>query len=724
MTNTSSRRTAIVAQSNFSPFGNKLIQAGYVTIEQLQKAQQESRSDSKPLTEVLEAITGEPLPPELLRHYKKQQLFELMLLYGLAAFDPEIRQVPPEQIAYLIDRLIPIETCRRYRIVPLFSKETHLGNQLIKAEYATEDKVYQALQNTLQPESKSFTEELEELTGETIPSNLMKEYQQQQPFLMVGMVNPDDLKARDEIKNQILRYHGVVALQRLVITKEDYEELTAEYSDEQAKKAKLEAEKEEKRKLDFQGDEFSDDDLKEAEEDAGDIEDVALMAAQAEDAPVIRAVNVILAKALSEGVSDIHVEPQEEHIQIRMRKDGVLQEYYRFPKKVIPAITSRFKIIANLDIAERRQAQDGRIRRVFKGRTVDFRVNSLPSRYGEKIVLRILDSSSTQLGLDKLITDQETLALVRETASRPFGLILVTGPTGSGKSTSLYSVLAERNDPGINISTAEDPIEYALPGITQCQVIREKDLTFASILRAFLRQDPDVLLVGETRDKETAKTAIEAALTGHLVLTTLHTNDAAGAIARLDEMGVESFMVSAALLGVLAQRLMRRVCSECRQPYTPEDDELRRYSLVPSQEKGNTFYKANTIPAEDRKTLADRGDLCRKCGGLGYKGRVGVYEFMKITENLQTLITQRAPTEQIKEVAVEEGMTALLPYSLNLVRQGHTTFEEVERVTFTDSGLEAEMKRAARQNLICKTCNAQLEPEWMDCPYCMTPRFE
>jgi type IV pilus assembly protein PilB len=726
MTNTSSRaaRTAIVAQSNFSPFGNKLIQAGYVTIEQLQKSQQESRNTGKPLTEVLEAITGEPLPPELLRHYKKQQLFELMLLYGLAAFDPEIRQVPPEQIAYLIDRLIPIETCRRNRIVPLFSKETHLGNQLVKAEYITEDKLYQALQHTLKPEPKSFTEELEELTGETIPSNLMKEYQQQQPFLMVGMVNPDDLKAQDEIKNQILRYHGGVALQRLVITIEDYEKLISEYSEEQAKKAKLQAEKEEKKKLDFKADDFSTDDLEEAPEDSGEIEDVALMAAQAEDAPVIRAVNVILAKALSEGVSDIHVEPQEEHIQIRMRKDGVLQEYYRFPKKIIPAITSRFKIIANLDIAERRQAQDGRIRRVFKGRTIDFRVNSLPSRYGEKIVLRILDSSSTQLGLDKLITDQETLALVRETASRPFGLILVTGPTGSGKSTSLYSVLAERNDPTINISTAEDPIEYALPGITQCQVIREKDLTFASILRAFLRQDPDVLLVGETRDKETAKTAIEAALTGHLVLTTLHTNDAAGAIARLDEMGVESFMISAALLGVLAQRLMRRVCSECRVPYTPDDEDLRRYGLVPSQERETTFYKANTIPAEDRKVLADRGELCRKCGGLGYKGRVGVYEFMKITERLQTLITQRAPTEQIKEVAVEEGMKAILPYSLNLVREGYTTFEEVERVTFTDSGLEAEMKRAARQNLICKACNAQLQPEWIDCPYCMTPRFE
>jgi type IV pilus assembly protein PilB len=401
----------------------------------------------------------------------------------------------------------------------------------------------------------------------------------------------------------------------------------------------------------------------------------------------------------------------------------VLQEYFRFPKQVVASITARFKIIANLDIAERRQAQDGRIRRVFEGRTVDFRVNSLPSRYGEKIVLRILDSSSTQLGLGLLISDEETLALVRESASRPFGLILVTGPTGSGKSTTLYSILAERNDPGVNISTAEDPIEYALPGITQCQVIREKDLTFSNILRAFLRQDPDVMLVGETRDKETAKTALEAALTGHLVLTTLHTNDAAGAVARLAEMGVEPFMVSAALLGVLAQRLMRRVCDKCCIPYQPTAAELGKYGLSASQEIDLTVYKANTVPVEERKELAEREQLCRKCSGLGYKGRVGVYEFLKNTERLQTLITQGAPTEQIKEAAVEEGMKTLLAYSLQLVREGATTFEEVERVTFTDSGLEAEMKAKRKQGLTCKTCRAELKPEMLDCPYCLTPRF-
>jgi type IV pilus assembly protein PilB len=327
------------------------------------------------------------------------------------------------------------------------------------------------------------------------------------------------------------------------------------------------------------------------------------------------------------------------------------------------------------------------------------------------------------LGLDKLITDQKTLQIVRDMASRPFGLLLVTGPTGSGKSTSLYSVLAERNHPGVNISTAEDPIEYSLPGITQVQVIREKGMDFASILRAFMRQDPDIILVGETRDKETAKTAIEAALTGHLVLTTLHTNDAAGAIARLDEMGVEPFMISGSLLGVLAQRLMRRVCTECRVTYHPTQEELARFGLSAANEREVTFYKANTLTLEEIQQAQKQGNLCPKCGGSGYKGRVGVYEVMQNSERLQQLINQGATTDRIKETAVDEGMVTLLAYSLNLVREGYTTLEEVERVTFTDSGLEAELKAKRKSGLICRGCRAELQPEWLDCPYCMTPRF-
>jgi type IV pilus assembly protein PilB len=334
-----------------------------------------------------------------------------------------------------------------------------------------------------------------------------------------------------------------------------------------------------------------------------------------------------------------------------------------------------------------------------------------------------LDNSSTQLGLDFLISSADTLQVVRELAARPYGLFLVTGPTGSGKSTSLYSVLAERNSPGVNINTAEDPIEYALPGITQVQVIREKGMDFSSILRAFMRQDPDVILVGETRDKETAKTAIEAALTGHLVLTTLHTNDAAGAIARLDEMGVEPFMVSGALLGVLAQRLMRRVCTQCRIAYHPSREELAHFGLSAADEEQVTFYKANTLtPEENHQARAD-GSLCTKCNGSGYKGRVGVYEVMRNSERLAALINEGATTDRIKDCAVEEGMVTLLAYSLNLVREGHTTLDEVERVTFTDTGLESELRAKRKSALTCRTCDAELQQEWLDCPYCMTPRF-
>ena len=663
MTQSSSPRRALVVRNDFSPFGNKLIQSGYVDTEQMQQALVESRKSGRPLTEVLESLTGRSLPPDLLRQYKKQQLFELKILYGVESLDPEISQIPTSQIGQLIDTLIPIDMCRRYRLVPLSKNDT------------------------------------------------------QPPSVLVAMVDPDNLNAKDDL-DRILRPQSL-ALQRMVITLEDYQQLITKYLDDQVKKE--EAAKKEKDfdvKSDIEG--FSS--LEDAPDELGD-EAINLDGAQ--DAPVISLVNKILAKALQEGVSDIHIEPQEEYLRVRFRKDGVLQQSFGpLPKAIIQAVCARFKIIAQLDIAERRMPQDGRIRRIFEGRKVDFRVNTLPSRYGEKIVLRILDNASTQLGLDKLISDLDTLAIVRDMAARPFGLILVTGPTGSGKSTTLYSVLAERNDPGVNISTAEDPIEYALPGITQVQVIREKNMDFSSILRAFMRQDPDVILVGETRDKETAKTAIEAALTGHLVMTTLHTNDAAGAIARLDEMGVEPFMVSGALLGVLAQRLMQRVCSECRVSYTPTKAELARFGLTVSGEGEVSFYKANTLAAEEIQAAKAQNTLCPKCNGIGYKGRVGVYEVMRVTERLQTLINQGAPTAVIKEVAVEEGMVTLLAYSLNLVRQGHTTLEEVERVTFTDSGLEAEIKAKRKSSPSCKTCNAELQQEWLDCPYCMTPRFQ
>ncbi|MEA5577985.1 GspE/PulE family protein [Anabaena sp. UHCC 0451] len=662
------RSTALTTRTEFSSFSNKLVQSGYVDNEQMRQALIESRKSGKMLTDVLESITGKQLAPEFLREYKKQYLFELKILYGVESLDPEVNQIGGLMVGQLIETLIPVDVCRRHLLVPLSKHEDR-----------------------------------------------------NPPSVLVAMVDPDNLEASDDL-NRILRPQNL-SLQRMVITPEDYQRLINKYLDEFAV---LQQKREQEKITDISGD-IESLNLQAVQESLEDSEvDLTAAMKDADDAPIISLVNKILFVALRDSVSDIHVEPQEDHLRIRFRKDGVLRESEAIrpmPKHIVPAVTARFKIISNLDIAERRLPQDGRIRRVFDGRKVDFRVNTLPSRYGEKICLRILDNSSTQLGLDKLITDPETLHIVQDMVSKPFGLILVTGPTGSGKTTSLYSALAEVNDPGINISTVEDPVEYSLPGLTQVQVIREKGLDFATALRAFLRQDPDVLLVGETRDKETAKTAIEAALTGHLVLTTLHTNDAPGAIARLGEMGIEPFMVSSSLIGVLAQRLMRRVCSECKVPYSPTPEELARYGLSASQEGAVTFYKANTIPPEVIAQGPGTVQVCPKCNGIGYKGRCGVYEVMRITENLQTLINKEAPTERIKEVAIEEGMKTLLAYSLNLVRQGATTLEEVERVVYTDTGLEAELKAKRKSGLTCKTCDATLQAEWLDCPYCMTPRF-
>ncbi len=663
MTYSSPQRRALIVKNDFSPFGNKLIETGYVNNEQMQQALTESRKSKKPLLDIIEALIGRQLPPDLIRHYKKQQLFELKIVHGVEFLDPEISQISSIQMGNLINSLIPIDTCRRYRMLPLSQNET------------------------------------------------------KPPSLLVAMVDPDNLEAQDNL-TRILRPRGM-ALQRMVITLEDFQQIISKYLDEQVEQQKqLEFQNSVDVKSNIQGL-----DLLDLPDDQTDIDlDTAIQDPEA--APVIALVNKVLVKALKEKASDIHIEPQEEYLRIRFRKDGVLRQAFEpLPKKIVPAVTARVKIIAELDIAERRMPQDGRIQRAFEGRKVDFRVSTLPSRYGEKIVLRILDNTSTQLGLDKLISDLEGLEIVREMASRPFGLLLVTGPTGSGKSTTLYSILAERNEPGVNISTAEDPIEYSLPGITQVQVIREKGMDFPSILRSFLRQDPDIILVGETRDKETAKTAIEAALTGHLVLTTLHTNDAAGAITRLDEMGVEPFMVSGALLGVVAQRLVRRVCATCRVAYQPSSTELARFGLSSSQEVAVTFYKANILQPEEILEAKARGELCSECSGVGYKGRCGVYEVMRMTERLQGLITEGAPTERIKEVAVEGGMKTLLAYSLELVHQGYTTLEEVERVTFTDSGLESELKAKRKSSLECGTCKAELKQEWLECPYCMTSRF-
>jgi type IV pilus assembly protein PilB len=380
-----------------------------------------------------------------------------------------------------------------------------------------------------------------------------------------------------------------------------------------------------------------------------------------EDAPIIRLANSILGLAIKQGSSDIHVEPMEGDVTVRFRIDGVLQVVQKLPKRVQLGLISRFKILSRLDIAEKRLPQDGRISVMMETKPIDFRVSTVPGKWGEKVVMRILDKSNTALGLDKLISNAAVLALVRGMVEQPYGIVYVTGPTGSGKTTTLYSALAEINDPGVNISTAEDPIEYDLPGVTQIQVNSDIGLTFANVLRAFLRQDPDVLLVGETRDKETAHTAVEAALTGHLVFTTLHTNSAAAAFTRLHEMGIEPFLVSSSTVGVIAQRLARRLCQQCKEPYAADANVARFWDVA----EGTTIYRAKG---------------CDACGGKGVRGRVGIYEVMKMTPRLREMVGSGARAEEIHAAALDQGMIDLKHYAAWLLTEGLTTVEEVTSV--------------------------------------------
>jgi type IV pilus assembly protein PilB len=383
-----------------------------------------------------------------------------------------------------------------------------------------------------------------------------------------------------------------------------------------------------------------------------------------ESGPIVQLANRIIEDAYFSGTSDIHIEPQEKEIIVRNRIDGVCSEKLRLPKKVGPALVARLKIMCNLDISERRLPQDGRI--IFKQYTkknldLDLRVSTAPLNHGEGVVMRILDKQKTTLPLPALGFSEENLAKYRECIRQPYGMILHCGPTGSGKSMTLYSALNEINTPDIVIRTAEDPIEYTLPGLNQMQMHRQIGLTFATALRAFLRQDPDIILVGEIRDKETAGIAVEAALTGHLLISTLHTNDAPTTISRLTEMGVESFMVSSSLLCVCAQRLMRRVCKTCKVPFTPEgrEQEIMEKAIGWSGQ----IFKANP-----------KG--CPKCGGTGYKGRVGIHELMVSNEELIDGINKEMEAAELKKIAQRGGMKTLHQDSILKVKEGLTTIEE------------------------------------------------
>ncbi|MDI1445810.1 type IV-A pilus assembly ATPase PilB [Polyangium sp. 6x1] len=468
--------------------------------------------------------------------------------------------------------------------------------------------------------------------------------------LVVAMADPTNLHAIDDIKfltgsivEPRVASEGAItqAIERAYSAGPSYDEMLAEFGDEQ---------------VDF----------------TVDTEDVNVLELEkaAEGAPVVRLVNAILLNAIKKGASDIHIEPYEKKLRVRYRIDGVLVEEMQPPMKLKNAIASRLKIMSSLDIAERRLPQDGRIKlKLGKGKEMDFRVSVCPTIWGEKIVMRLLDKSNLQLDMTKLGFDRKPLEDFQWAINQPWGMVLVTGPTGSGKTTTLYSALSELNQIETNISTAEDPVEYNLHGINQVQMQDSIGLNFAASLRSFLRQDPDIIMVGEIRDFETAEIAVKAALTGHMVLSTLHTNDAPSTISRLLNMGIEPFLITASVNLVLAQRLARKNCADCRQPYKADPRHLADFGFTPDQIKSAKLMK---------------GAGCKTCNGSGYKGRVALYEVMRFTDNLKELVLQGSSTAELKTAAIKNGMMTLRMAGIEKVMQGMTTTEEIGRVTMGD----------------------------------------
>ncbi|MCK4532330.1 type IV-A pilus assembly ATPase PilB [bacterium] len=413
------------------------------------------------------------------------------------------------------------------------------------------------------------------------------------------------------------------------------------------------------------------DDLEIVNESEGE-EELSALALAAEDAPVVKIVNLLLGEAIKMGASDIHIEPYEKTLRIRYRVDGVLHQAKAPPKKLQNAVVSRIKIMSSLDIAERRLPQDGRIKIRVSNREVDLRVSILPTAFGEKVVMRVLDAAALCLDLTKLGFEENTLSVYNKNIEIPYGIVLVTGPTGSGKSTTLYSTLSTLNYPDKNIVTIEDPVEYVLEGINQVQAKPDIGLTFAAGLRSFLRQDPDIIMVGEIRDTETAEIAINAALTGHLVFSTLHTNDAPGAVTRLNNMGIEPFLTSSTIIMVIAQRLVRVICKKCKESYE-----------VPFDSVSGLGVTKEMVGGSDKVTLY-KGKGCDNCTNTGYRGRLACYEVMEINDRIRDLVLERASTHVVKQAACEEGMLTLREAAVKKLLSGTTTVEEVMRVTFAD----------------------------------------
>ncbi|HPX49899.1 MAG: type IV-A pilus assembly ATPase PilB [Bacteriovoracaceae bacterium] len=535
---------------------------------------------------------------------------------------------------------------------------TRLGSQLVKLGHLTEEQLVDFLGKQYRLPSvilKGTSPDPEII--KLIPINIVQKYhaipfERNGATLKVAMTDPTNIFAVDDLK--FLTGYSI----DVHVTSEESLKWAMDHFYDQA--ASL------------------DDALSSIEDEQGSVEvasegsEIAVgdLEKEADQAPVIKLVNLTLVDAIKKGASDIHIEPYEKYMRIRFRLDGMLQEVMKPPVRLKNALVSRLKIMAKLDIAERRLPQDGRIKlRIQGGKEVEFRVSVLPTLFGEKVVLRILDKSNLQLDMTKLGFEEEALKNFKEGIYKPWGMVLVTGPTGSGKTTTLYSAISELNKIDSNISTAEDPVEFNIPGVNQVQMHEEIGLTFAAALRSFLRQDPDIILVGEIRDFETAEIGIKAALTGHLVLSTLHTNDAPSTINRLLNMGIEPFLVASSVNLIVAQRLARKVCASCK-----ERDDVSPETLIQMGMDPEIASRAECL----------RGKGCPVCGNTGFKGRVALYEVMPITEEVRELILMGASTAEIKNQAISQGMKTLRQSGLTKILDGTTSVSEILRTTMAD----------------------------------------
>ncbi len=531
-----------------------------------------------------------------------------------------------------------------------------LGSTLVKLGYISEDDLINFLCVQFGVPAVNLRDfKIDEQVVTLIPNDLIDKYMiipinRVGSTLIVATCDPTNISAIDDIKF-ITGYNVEIVVASETLIKETIEKLFDSSSI-----------------LEDVMSTFDDSELELIQEE----EDLSIseLKKETEDAPVIRLVNHILVDAIHKGASDIHLEPYEKMFRVRYRIDGVLYEVMKPPMKLKNAITSRVKIMSELDIAERRLPQDGRIKmKISKGKTMDFRVSVLPTLFGEKIVLRLLDQSNLQLDMTKLGFEELPLEHVKKAIYQPFGMVLVTGPTGSGKTTTLYSALSELNKTSDNIMTAEDPVEFNLEGVNQVQIREKINLTFAAALRSFLRQDPDIILVGEMRDLETAEISIKAALTGHMVLSTLHTNDAPSTITRLIDMGVEPFLIVSSLNLILAQRLARKICPNCRKPADIPVKALIQSGMPEEVATEATCYM---------------GEGCNDCNNTGYKGRIALYEVMPITDELRAAVINGANTIELKDIAIRNGMKTLRQSGLSKVLEGITSFKEVLRVTAKD----------------------------------------